>query len=215
MQLSLPCKYSNHQKIPHCPRHPPVLSRLLLTSRRGRGTMNSGDKGILRADWVLVPIHTLRTNASGWLQGATCTNHRNPQSPYKNFQAPGAAQYRRPPPNFSLQRHLLSPKPEQGAQELALYSKSHYCSSKNWPLTPLNFARQILAKRRSTKVRSQMQQEGAGSRKGRSALQLRSCTGQKAHRQERQRFADNQSYHAAVYIMLQALYYFSVFFTHF
>lgn len=34
-QLSPPCKYSNHQKIPHCPRGPPFLSHLLLTSRRG------------------------------------------------------------------------------------------------------------------------------------------------------------------------------------
>lgn len=34
-QLSPPCKYSNRQKIPHCPRGPPFLSHLLLTSRRG------------------------------------------------------------------------------------------------------------------------------------------------------------------------------------
>lgn len=40
MQLSPLCKYYNHQKIPRCPRRPPFLSHLLLTSRRGRGTRN-------------------------------------------------------------------------------------------------------------------------------------------------------------------------------
>lgn len=103
---------------------------------------------------------------------------------HKNIQAPGDIKEMQTPPNFFLE-HLFSSKPEQGVEELALYSKSPYDSWKKWFSLLRFWPARFFPKRGIIQVRSWAQQEGASSRTGRSTPQLSSYMGQKAHREDK------------------------------